>query len=148
MGNTLSQTQLSAGEIAYYRERQRNRVFEVVWLEFVNQAEVNGLTKRIIADRLGKNPSQITRWLSGPANWELNTISDLCLAMDCEITIGCSSLLNRPTPNFVHPVALPPISGTWVSSTGQAPINFGINGTTVSTTTNVTYSNDSNSTSY
>jgi hypothetical protein len=61
----------------------------------------------------------------------LDTASDLFLAMDCEMTIGCSSLLNRPTPNFVHPAAIIPISGTWVSETAQAPINFGINGTTI-----------------
>jgi hypothetical protein len=126
--NISSETPLSAGNVAYYRERQRNRVFEVVWLEFVNQSETNGLTKKAIAERLGKNPSQITRWFSGPANWELDTTSDLMLAMGCEMTIGCSSLLNRPTPNYIHPAATSPI-GTWTNTQASAPANF-VNGTT------------------
>jgi helix-turn-helix protein len=130
--STSDQTQLRAGDIAYYRERQRNRVFEAVWAEFVNQAETAGLTKKMLAERLGKHPSQITRWFSGPANWELDTISDLFLAMNCEMTIGCSSLLNWPTPNYVHPAAI--TNGTWISPTGQTPpINFGIDGGTIST---------------
>lgn len=138
--STSSQIQLSVGDIAYYRERQRNRIFEAVWVEFASQAESNGLTKKIIAARLGKNPSQITRWFSGPANWQFDTASDLFLAMDCEMTIGCSSLLNRPIPNFMHPAAITP-SGIWVSSTGQAPANFGIQTTVYVDNTNLTYSN-------
>ena len=131
--DTLNRTPLSVGDIAYYRQRQQNRVFEAVWLEFVNQVETSGLTKKTIADRLGKSPSQITRWLSGPTNWTLDTVSDLLLAMKCEITIGISSLQNRPMPNFVHPSAN--VVGTWISTTGQqAPINFGINNTTTSLT--------------
>jgi hypothetical protein len=131
-GNTSSYSPLSVGDIAYFRERQRNHVFEVVWLEFVNQAKNNGLTKKLIAERLGRHPSQITRWLSGPGNLELNSVSDLCLAMNCELIIGCSSLLGRPTPNYVHPAASEPVDGaTWtVVAANPAPFNFGINGTT------------------
>jgi hypothetical protein len=132
--NTLSGNTLSAGDVIYYRERQRNRVFETVWQEFVTQVDLSGLTKKVIADRLGKNPSQITRWFSGPGNWELDTISDLLLAMNCELVIGVSSLLNRPTANYMHPAAImPQVSGVWVNST--APINFGANSATGSLST-------------
>jgi len=123
-GSISSNTQISAGDIAYYRERQRNRVFETVWMEFVHQSETEGLTKKTIAERLGKNPSQITRWLSGPANLELDTVSDLFLAMNSEMTIGCSSLLNRPTANYMHPTAISTHFGTWTSSSWQAPVNW------------------------
>ena len=131
--NTLSADTLSIGNLVYFRERQRNRVFEAVWQEFVDQADNAGLTKKVMAHRLDKDPSQITRWLSGPGNWELDTVSDLLLAMNCELTISVSSLINRPTPNYLHPAATTPYptAGSWVSA-AQAPVNFGAN-TSVST---------------
>jgi DNA-binding Xre family transcriptional regulator len=38
-----------------------------------------------LADRLGLSPKQIKTWLASPNGWTLRTVSDLCLAMDCEI---------------------------------------------------------------
>ena len=115
---------LAAGEIEYYRHRLKNRVFEIIWLEFVRQSDECGLTKRTIAVRLNKEPSQITRWLSGPSNLTIETVSDFLLAMDCEPDISVSSLMNRPTPNYIHPVASPASGGHWITSTQSTPINF------------------------
>src|SRR5208282_3088978 len=39
------------------------------------------VTKKELAIRLGKDPAQITRWLSAPSNFELDTLSDILLAM-------------------------------------------------------------------
>ncbi len=68
---------LSPGTLAYFRERQRNRVHEVVLQEFLK----SGITKADLARRLGKDAAQITRWLAAPGNWEIDTISDFLLAI-------------------------------------------------------------------
>lgn len=39
--------------------------------------ESKGLTKKQLADSLGKRPNEITRWLSGEHNFTLSTISML-----------------------------------------------------------------------
>jgi hypothetical protein len=114
---------LSAGDIEYYRHRLKNRVFEAIWKEFVKQADELGLSKKGIADRLDKDPSQITRWLSGPSNLTTEVISDILLAMDCEPDISISSLMNRPIPNYIHPASSAP-GVHWVNSSQSIPINF------------------------
>lgn len=102
--NTLSRQPLAAGKKAYYRQRQKNRIFEQIITAFVVAAEATGITKRDIAYVLNKEPSQITRWLAGPGNLTLDTISDLLLALDEELEVRRSPLSNRPTPNFSHPL--------------------------------------------
>lgn len=95
----------SLGDIFYYRQRQRNRVYSAVLSEFVRLAETQGLTKKELAFRLGKEPAQITRWLSGPGNWTLDTVSDLLLAMGCELDHEVASIARRGAKPKAHPLA-------------------------------------------
>lgn len=76
---------MGADDIVYYRERNRNKVYAAVVSLFSKLVDTERLTKREIAFRLGKEPAQITRWLSGPSNWTLDTVSDLLLAMGREL---------------------------------------------------------------
>lgn len=85
MENTSKNRRLTDREIFYFRQRHRNRVFQSVVAFFAQEAEKRSLTKSEIAEALGKDRSQITRWFSGPGNWELDTISDLLLAMGAEM---------------------------------------------------------------
>ena len=71
-------------EMFYYRQRFKNRVFNRLAAFFAQEAEHRGITKKVISDRLGKDPAQITRWLSEPANLTLDTLSDLLFAMEAE----------------------------------------------------------------
>jgi transcriptional regulator with XRE-family HTH domain len=72
-------------DIEYFRGRQRNHIFQMLVSFFLKKAEEDGLTKKRLAEILGKEPSQITRWLAGPGNLTLDTISDLLLAMGAEM---------------------------------------------------------------
>ncbi len=69
----------------YFRQRQRNRLHETVAVAIESVAEASGLRKRDIADKLEMHPSQISRWLSGPANWTIDTVSDLLYAVGAEL---------------------------------------------------------------
>lgn len=82
MTNTLP---INNRDLVFYRRLRRNLVFSEVLAYFAKAAEKNGLTKQQIAKLLDKQPSQITRWFSEPANLCLDTISDLLVAMDAEM---------------------------------------------------------------
>ena len=85
MTNIVDSKKPSNRDIFLYRQRQKNEIFQAVVGYFAAQSEEFGLTKKEIALRLDKNPSQITRWFGEAGNWELDTISDLLIAMGAEM---------------------------------------------------------------
>lgn len=68
-------------EKAYFRERLRNRLYDLVVREYRRRRENEGLSQVEIAHRLSRSPVQISRWLGAPGNWTLDTVSDLLLAI-------------------------------------------------------------------
>jgi len=68
---------INVGALSYMRERHRGHVYDLVLNEFEN----SGITRAVIADRLGKAPEIISRWFSTPGNWTLDTVSDLLFSM-------------------------------------------------------------------
>ncbi len=81
-------SKISDRDIRFYRRLRRNRVFSELLAYYAKIAEENGIRKSDIATRLGKQPSQITRWFAEPVNLTLDTISDLLLAMNAELVFG------------------------------------------------------------
>ena len=67
----------TVGEHAYAREYFRNLIFQEILVAF----KASGMTRASLARRLGRKPEQITRWFSAPGNLEIDTISDLLMAM-------------------------------------------------------------------
>lgn len=64
----------------YFQERLRHRLYDLVLREFERYLSA-GHTRRQLAKRLGKRPEQISRWLAGPGNLTLDTLSDLLLGL-------------------------------------------------------------------
>ena len=95
----------SIRDISYYRQRYRNRVFAKL-VDFISeQSDQRKITRRDIAERLNKDPAQITRLLSQPGNMTLDTISDLLLALDAEAEPPEIVLFEHRSPaNYVHPL--------------------------------------------
>jgi transcriptional regulator with XRE-family HTH domain len=92
-------------DIHYFRQRFRNRVFGRLAAFFAEEAERSGVTRKDIASRLGRDPSQITRWLSQPSNLTIETISDLLLALDAEPEPPeIVRFSERVAPNYAHPL--------------------------------------------
>lgn len=88
-------------KLAYFRERFRDRLYELVVSEFLKQERAGTLTKAEVARRTGRKPEQITRWLGAPGNWTLETVSDLMLAISkAELNFSLAPLRNRPQANF------------------------------------------------
>jgi len=104
MENTSKDSLVTNRDIAYYRQRQKNRVYSALASFFAEEAEHGRISKRELAERLGKDPAQITRWLTAPSNFELDTISDLLLAMGAEMDHNIIRFSERSKPNYVHPL--------------------------------------------
>lgn len=105
MDDTSKTSPVPERDIHYYRQRYKNRVFEHLVSFFAEEAQRRGISKRDLAERLRKDPAQITRWLSSPTNLTLDTISDLLLALDAEMDHCVVRFLDRTKPNEMHPLA-------------------------------------------
>jgi len=104
MENTLKPSPLKKRDRAYYRQRQKNRVFTELVRFFAEEADRRNITKKELAAILEKDPAQITRWLSAPSNFELDTLSDILLALGAEIDHRIVRFEDRALPNDVHPL--------------------------------------------
>lgn len=102
MENTSKPNLVALRDIAYYRQRQKNRVFTALARFFAEEAEGGRISRKELAEKLGKDPSQITRWLSAPSNFELDTISDILLAMGAEMDHTIGRFSDKRTPNYIH----------------------------------------------
>lgn len=95
----------SARDVAYYRERYRNRVFSKLVSFISDVAQREQITQKDMAERLGKDPAQLSRLFSQPSNLTLDTISDILLAVDAEAEPPhITQFKDKPAPNYVHPL--------------------------------------------
>jgi hypothetical protein len=83
LSERLSESPMSSGTLAYFRERFRIRMHEFLLREF-RRAEEAGLTRTQLATKLGKRPELITRVLAGPSNLTLDRISDFLVGLGGE----------------------------------------------------------------
>ena len=81
LSEVLNGGRIPLGTLSYFRERFRDRLYDLVLDEFFKQEEKTGLTRADVARRIGRRPEQITRWFGAPGNWTLETVSDLLLAI-------------------------------------------------------------------
>lgn len=90
----------------FFRQRMKNRTYDAVIAAVENAAATHGMRKKDIAEKLGVNPSQVTRWLSGPANWGADTISDLLFAVGAELepVVVTFAERQRQKSNRFHPL--------------------------------------------
>ncbi|MFA4994672.1 MAG: hypothetical protein WC521_05145 [Bdellovibrionales bacterium] len=130
--------EIPEGKLAYFRERLRHRLYDFIVSGFLEKERNNRLTRSDLARRIHKSREQITRWLASPGNWEIDTISDLTLAIFCgelkelsaplfsDIKMRNSDQLScletcsgTKTFSFAPISAKEPISATISSSTGR-----------------------------
>ena len=87
MENISIKSKVSNRDLAYFRARLKNNIFHELLGCFYEQAKAGRLNKKFIADVLGKDAGWVSRQFAGPRNLELDTLSDLLLAMDSELEV-------------------------------------------------------------
>ena len=84
---------IPVGKLAYFRARLQDRIYNLVVREFLRKESARLMTRTDLAERIGKDPAQITRYLASPGNWTLETTSDLLLGVcGAELAIGIDPL--------------------------------------------------------
>ena len=94
--------QIPPAKLAYFQERMRDRVFDFIIGLFLREQK-NGLNKAKLGRRIGKRPEVVNRWLGGPSNLTLDTISDLLLGIAAEeLLLNSQTLVDRAPVNEFH----------------------------------------------
>jgi len=114
-------------EASYFEQRFRNRIYEVVIKAVEQAARENKWKRKDLAERIAKKPSQLTKWLAGPGNWTLDTISNLLFAIDAELDFHVSPFAKKSKSNEFHDLnwsVVPPAKETskTVDTTGGTVI--------------------------
>lgn len=55
-------------------------------IQIADAMEKHGITKKQLADKMGRRPSEITKWLSGDHNFTLDTLTELSFYLKEKIT--------------------------------------------------------------
>ena len=72
---------------AYERGMLRSAFVSLFWGIATERKKTGDFTFKWLAETLGKNKGEVSRWFSGDPNWTVNTIANLADAFDVEIQI-------------------------------------------------------------
>lgn len=86
--NDISDDDETRREILFNRREKRNHIFSVLVGYYARLAEQGQINKRMIATRLGIDPSRVTNVLREPSNLTIDTISDLLWAMNADMAFS------------------------------------------------------------
>lgn len=75
-----SRSHAEGSEFPRAREYFRNLVYQEILAAF----SLSSMSRAELSRRLKRKPEQITRWLSAPGNLEIDTLSDLLMAMNVD----------------------------------------------------------------
>ena len=100
---SLEDVAISPVIIGYFDGAVQSEAHEAVLNAFLKMAEEEGITRSFVARRLNKPREQITRWLGGPGNWTLDTLTNLALAIGYRPRISLERLSSIRQPNAHHP---------------------------------------------
>lgn len=109
---TADGTRIPESTLAFFRERIRIKLHQILLREFVRREREIGLTRKNLADKLGKRREQITRWLGAPANMTIDTLSDLLLGMGVEPTFDGRNLLASEIVQPATAIAQPRVAAS------------------------------------
>lgn len=100
LSNPVDGQKIPPGTLGYFQARNKYNAYNLVMDEFMG----SGITQAELARRLGKGTDVVCRWLSGPGNWTLDTMSDLLFAISGAAPVYDADYpLSRPKRNQIGP---------------------------------------------
>ena len=72
---------------AFAREMLRSVFVSLFWSVVTERRKSGGFTLKGLADDLGANKSEVTRWFRGSPNWTLNTIASLAETLEVDLIV-------------------------------------------------------------
>lgn len=110
----------------------RDAAFDAV-RELWHRRQAEGMTQKDLAERIGRDPAWVSRYLKGPGNWTLRTFGAFVIALRGEAEINVFGLedqiigtQNSDAYSGYEP-SIPPSSPQWDAA--WRPVNFGPNAT-------------------
>lgn len=85
LSDVLHSGRIPAEKLAYFQTRLAGRVHQALLKAFEVLERDSGLSRKVLARRIGRSPEQITRWFSYPGNLTLGTASDIFAGLGYEI---------------------------------------------------------------
>lgn len=113
---------LDSIQLAYFSQRFRAQVYYAIAGAFRSEVEAGRISQAVLSRRLDKDPSIVSRWFSGPKNLELDTVSEMLLALGAEPQLSVKFFRdNRTAPNDAHPL-INELATTDLSHTHALPV--------------------------
>jgi transcriptional regulator with XRE-family HTH domain len=105
LSEPVGRERIPSSQIAYIQTRTKLDMFNIVRAEL----KASGLSQAEIAERLGKGTDRISKILSAPGNWTLDTVSELLFAISGGmLDASIKHPLRRPKRNDIAPRWLTP----------------------------------------
>jgi hypothetical protein len=83
---------LSVGDRAYFYARLRNKLHNALLKQYMAFEADEPQAREKLAKRLGTTRAWVTRRLYSPSGMSIQSLSDMMLALDCEIEVQASRL--------------------------------------------------------
>lgn len=84
----MSDFDQAAFDREYDRSMFRSELVSLFWAVVTERKKApEGYTLQQLADSLGINKSQVSRWFNGLPNWEANTIADIARALEVDLQV-------------------------------------------------------------
>jgi hypothetical protein len=96
----VSGDRIAPSEFAYFAARNRRKIYSVIMKEF----KKSKLSQAQLARRMGQRTDVICRWLAGPGNYTLDTVSNLLLGIsNGEMAYSVANPFSAPAKKFSLP---------------------------------------------
>jgi predicted XRE-type DNA-binding protein len=94
---------LTKAEKAYVRTETRLAIAGAIVRLFEDLEKEKKLNQAALADRLGVSRARVSKLVTAPGNWTLDTVADLLAAMEAKLTnVDVKLRAQIPCPNALH----------------------------------------------
>jgi transcriptional regulator with XRE-family HTH domain len=108
---------------AYDRAMLRAQFASLFWAAILEKRKSDTFTLSALAEALGKNKAEVSRWFSGDApNWTLGTVAEIAHALDLQIHVEARDRSTGMVLTAAGPKESQPTDGVEATKPGAANV--------------------------